>query len=380
MKIALKIIIPIAILVLAVMGFKFLGSLKPKPKSQQPPPAVPLVDLATVAPEDHAPPVISYGTVTSYFETGLTPQVSGKITYVSPRFRVGERVDTEHLLVKIDPTDYAAALAQQEADLTVAERTFAEEEIRARQAAGDWEASGRELSKASDFVLRKPQLAAARASIESAKAAIEKARADLERTEVRAPFAAVITAREASPGNQASPQASLGSLVSVEKVEVRLPLTADQIARVSVPTEAELTSPLKPGASWEATLVRMEPTVDARNQVMYAVAEVIDPYGEGKTALPVGMFANAAVKAAPIPDSYRVPEAAFVEDRFVWVMDENEELRRVESERVYSFEGHAFIKPVEDGLGVLRVVTRPLSNFRAGMKVRMEIETANKRE
>jgi len=380
MKIALKIIIPIAILVLAFAGFKFLGTLKPKPKSQQPPPVVPLVNLAMVSPEDHMPPVISYGTVTSYFETGLTPQVSGKITFVSPKFRVGEKIDTEHLLVKIDPTDYEAALAQEEADLTVAERTFAEEEIRAEQAAGDWEASGRDISKASDFVLRKPQLAATEASIKSAKASIAKARADLERTEVRAPFPAVIIAREASPGNQASPQASLGTLISTEKVEIRLPLTATQSARVSIPTEAELTSPLLPGVKWQATLVRMEPTVDQQNQVMYAVAEVLDPYGEGKTALPVGMFANASINAKAISDSYRVPDAAYVDDKFIWVMDEKDELRRVKARRVHSFGGDAFLSPVEAGQGELRVVTRPLSNFRAGMKVRSEEETANGRE
>ena len=165
----LKIIIPIAIIVLAVLGFKFLGSLKPEPKSRQPPPIVPMVDVISVSPKDHAPPVKSYGTVSSYFETALTPQVNGRITYVSEKFRVGETVDTEHLLVKIDPTDFQAALAAEESNLTVAERTYAEEEIRAEQAAGDWKASGRDLSKASDFVLRKPQLAAAQASIASAK-------------------------------------------------------------------------------------------------------------------------------------------------------------------------------------------------------------------
>lgn len=370
MKVFLKIIIPIAILVLAFAGFKFLGTLKPKPKSQQPPPVVPLVNLVTVSPEDHRPPVLSYGTVTSYFETNLTPQISGKITFVSPKFRVGEKVDTEHPLVRIDPTDFKAALAQEEANLTVAERTYAEEEIRAEQAAGDWEASGRDISTASDFVLRKPQLAAAKAEIESAKATIEKAKADLERAEIRAPFPAIITARDASPGNQASPQSSLGILVSTEKVEIRLPLTASQSARVTIPTKAELSSPLMPGVKWEATLLRMEPTVDQQNQVMYAVAEVMAPYAEERTSLPVGMFANASIGAEPIPDSYRVPEAAYVDDKFIWVMDENSELRRVDAVRVHSFDGDAFVSPVDGGQGELQVVSRPLSNFKAGMKVR----------
>lgn len=370
MKVALKIIIPLLIIVLAVLGFRFLGTLKPAPKTMVPPPVVPAVEVLNVSPESHAPHVMSYGTVGSYFETDLTPQVSGRITFVSPKFRVGETVDPEHLLVQIDPTDYRAALATEEANLTVAEQAYAEEKIRSEQAAGDWEASGRKLSAASDFVLRKPQLASAEASIKSAKAAIEKARADLERTEVRAPFPAVITARNASPGNQASPQASLGSLVSTEKVEIRLPLTADQAARVMLPAKAVLTSPLKPGASWEAELVRMDPTVDTRNQVIYAVAEVVDPFATGKEPLPVGIFANAAITAQPIPASYKVPEAAYVNDSYVWKVDGEGKIERFEASRVFAFEGHVYLKAPEGADGPVKIISRPLSNFKTGMQIK----------
>lgn len=369
MKTALKIIIPLVIIALALLGFRFLGSLKSEPRTMVPPPVVPAVEVITVAPENHAPPVMSYGTVASYFETDLTPQVSGRITFVSPKFRVGETVDTEHLLVQIDPTDYRAALATEEANLTVAERAFEEEKIRAEQAEGDWVASGRALSAATDFVLRKPQLAAARAGIDSAKAAIEKARADLERTEIRAPFPAVITARNASPGNQASPQVSLGALVSTEKVEIRLPLTADQAARVALPAKAVLTSPLKPGASWEAELVRMDPTVDTRNQVIYAVAEVTDPFAAEKEPLPVGIFANAAISAQPIGASYRVPEAAYVNDSYVWSVDGENKIARLETQRLFAFEGHVYLK-APDGAETVRIISRPLSNFRTGMKIK----------
>ncbi len=370
MKVALKIIIPIAILVLAIGAFKFLGTLKPEPKSKQPPPIVPTVEILKISPEDHAPPVKSYGTVSSYFETALTPQVSGRITYVSEKFRVGETIDTEHLLVKIDPTDYEAALATEEANLTVAERTFAEEEIRAEQASGDWKASGRDLSKASEFVLRKPQLAAAQANIASAKATIAKARADLDRTEVRAPFPAIITARQASPGNQASPQASLGTLVSTEKVEIRLPLTADQVSRITLPASAELSSPLKPGTTWSASLVRMEPVVDQQNQVIYAVAEVEKPFEGEKPPLAVGIFANATIQANSIGQSYRVPEAAYVNDSYLWTVDPENKLQRVEAERLYSDDGHVYLKTTDE-VAELKIVARPLSNFKDGTKVKI---------
>jgi RND family efflux transporter MFP subunit len=371
MKPIFKIIIPILVIALAFVGFKILVAMKPAPKTLVPPEITPVVGIVEVAPEDHAPPVRSYGTVTSYFETDLTPQVSGRIMSVSPNFRVGMTVEVGHVLASIDPTDYRAALAMEESNLTVAERSFAEEKIRAEQAAGDWEASGRKLSAASDFVLRKPQLAAAQASIESAKAAIAKARADLERAEVKAPFNAVITARNASPGNQASPQVSLGSLVSTEKVEIRLPLTADQAVRIALPTKATLTSPLKPGVSWVADLARMDPTVDSRNQVIYAVAEVVDPFGSNKEPLPVGIFANASIEANPIGSSYRVPEAAYVKDSYIWIVDGEGKLSKLEAQRIYGFEGQVYLKVTDGAAGAVKVVTRPLSTFKTGMEVKI---------
>ncbi|MGJ8632942.1 MAG: efflux RND transporter periplasmic adaptor subunit [Luteolibacter sp.] len=369
MKVLLKIVIPLAIVVFALLGFRFMKTLKPEPKSKVPPEVIPIVDVVAVSPEEHRPPVRTFGKVVSYFETDLMPQVSGRITNVSGKFRTGEMVEEDEVLVKIDPTDFEAALAVEESNLTVAERTYAEEAIRAEQAAGDWEASGRSLAKASDFVLRKPQLAATEAGIASAKAAVTKAQADLERTEVRAPFAAIVTARVASPGNQASPQTSLGTLVSTEKVEIRLPLTADQVRRVEIPSKAEVTSPLKPGAVWEANVVRMEPTVDERNQVVYVVAEVEKPFANKEEPLPVGIFANVGIEAASLSETYKIPEAAYVNDEYVWIMDGEGKLDRLEAERVLSFEGSAYIDTGESE-GELKVVSRPLSNFRKGMKVR----------
>ena len=211
---------------------------------------------------------------------------------------------------------------------------------------------------------------------------IAKAQADLDRTEVRAPFPAVIIARDASPGNQASPQASLGTLVSTEKVEIRLPLTASQVARISLPSSVELTSPLKPGSQWDATLVRMEPVVDQQNQVIYAVAEVEKPFEGDKPPLAVGIFANATINADPIGQSYRVPEAAFVNDSFVWTVNEDEKLERIEVERLHSDDGHVYLKPEAEISEELRIVSRPLSNFKSGTEVETKDKepTANARE
>jgi len=385
MKLALKIIIPFLCIGLAVTFVMLLMWLK-KPKPNKPVEiAVPQADVILVTKQDHQPPIISYGTVQSYFETTLTPQVSGQIVKVAKAFRVGHLVEEGDELAWIDDANYVAALAREESNLSTAKRTLAEEEIKAKQAAEDWEASGRTLTTASDFVLRKPQLDAAQASIQSTQAAVDKAKVDMARTIILAPYDAVVLTRTASLGNYASQQQSLGKLVATERVEIRLPLTADQAARVNLPRlnktdednpiQVTLTSAIKAGVQWQGILTRTEPSVDARNQVTYVIAEVEKPYAVDSEPLVVGTFVNVTIPAKPISDAYQVPESALVNDSFVWVLDGSDKLCRVSAVRIHSHAQQVYLHlSIEDldeheTKSPLRIVTRPLTNFKQGGKV-----------
>ncbi|MGB1258920.1 MAG: efflux RND transporter periplasmic adaptor subunit [Akkermansiaceae bacterium] len=378
MKSIFKVLLPFLILSIALgIGKTLIDSKKP-PKSKQPPKVISQVDLIEVSPSDHQVPVISFGTVQSYFQTSVTPQVSGRIIEVSPQFRVGKMIKQNDLLARIDDTDFQAALATQQANLSLQKRTLAEEEIRAKQAAEDWLASGRKLSSASDFVLRKPQLAAAKANITSAEAAVDKALADLARTRLTAPYDAVVTSRTASLGNLATAQTSLGTLVATARAEIRIPLTAEQAARISLPTESQpnkttikLTSPNKPGVTWTAQLTRTEPTVDPQNQVTYVIAEVEKPYTSQKHPLAIGTFINASIPATILKNTYRIPEAALVNDAYIWIADSENKLQRIPAKRLYSFQGDSFITLTsKEAKPPLKLITRPLSNFRTGEKVK----------
>lgn len=376
MKLALKIIIPFLIIAAAIFGVITMIASKEAPKSKQPAAVIPTVPVVTVAPADHAPPVITFGTVQAQFETNLTAQVAGKITEISPDFRIGKTVPAKAVLARIDPTDYQAALTQQQYNLSVAKRTLAEEEILAKQAAEDWTTSGRDISKASDFVLRKPQLEAAKANITSTESAITKATEDIARTDIIAPFDAIVTSRTASPGNLATTQTVLGVLLSYKKAEIRLPLTIEQVARINLPTPdkpitIKLTTPTAPDIEWSAQLVRTEPTVDAKNQITYLIAEIENPYTAAKRPLPIGTFVNAIIPARTIQNTYKIPETALVNDSYIWTSDKNDNdkpaLTKRLAKRIYSQNGQAFIRLTEnDNKQKITTITRPLTNFTAG--------------
>lgn len=376
MKLFLKIIIPIALIAGGVFGLKSLKASAPEPKSQPQPVIIPEAPVIEVSPASHAPPVRSFSTVEPFFQTKLTPQVSGQIIEVSPRFRVGHRVAQGEVLVRLDFTDFDTALSARQAELSTAQQALAEEEVRAEQAAEDWKASGRKITTASPFVLRQPQLEAARARIDSLQSAIEKAEADLDRTVLRAPFDAIVTARSASRGNYASPQGDLGSLVATERVLLSLPLTPEQVRRIDLPREegkeqsrVQMTSPLHPETIWQGRLTRTVPTV-SRDQVLNVIAEVTDPF-TSEPPLLLGTFCNVEISARTLENSYQIPEAALVDDRYLWSLDSDNRLVRLDATRAHADGETLYVwLEKEPPVSPLRLLTRPLTNFKPGQEVR----------
>ena len=299
---------------LVIVGAVFLvkGWIKDKPERvvKKPPVVVPRAEYVARSLGTETPKISTFGTTQSFFQTDLSAQVGGELKEVSSRFNTGNRVSRGELLVEIDPADYLTAIAESETNVSQAKQTLAEEKTLTALAAEDWVDSGRRLADAADFTLRKPQLAAAEATVSSAEAQLQQARLNLERTKVRAPFDAIVTTRTASPGNVVSSGMSLGTLVSRDKAEVRLPLTPEQVSLIKVPmsgsnldpaeaTVARVTTPSQPGREWEARLVRTEPGVNLQNQVIYVIGQIERPFEDAEQFLPLGAFVNVEIEGKP---------------------------------------------------------------------------------
>lgn len=369
------------ILIAAVLLVKKMIADKPEREVRTPPVVVPRAAFVETSLTTVTPTIKTFGNTRSYFETNLSAQVAGEIVTVSPSFNAGTTVSKGDLLVEINPADFLTIIAQSEASLTQAQQTLAEEETRSRIAAEDWVASGRQLSQAPDFTLRKPQLAAAESMVSSAEAALQQARLNLERTRVRAPFDAIVTARNASPGNVVTVGLTLGTLISRDQAEVRLPLTPEQVALVKVPasgstiatdsgTVATVTSPSQPNQRWQAQLVRTEPGVDPQNQVIFIIARIDEPFEDPEKFLPIGAFVNLEIPARPIADCYQIPATALVEDSFLWLIDDQDFLQKQPAQRLYSSDELTLVSLPNAPESPLRVAMRPLASFQAGQKVK----------
>ena len=235
--------------------------------------------------------VNSQGTVRPRTETTLVAEVSGKIVSVAPEFVAGGFFHQGEVLLQIDPSDYEAGLKRAEAALASRKAKLADETARSEQALKDWKNMGRQ-GQPSDLAIRKPQMADARANVSAAEADVQKARRDLERTSITVPYDGLVRQKAVDIGQYVAPGTPIGITFAIDSAEIRLPLTNNDLHYLDLPSETEIKNrdktfpPVTLSAEngdgisqWQARIIRTEGVVDEVSRVIYAVAQVVDPYG-----------------------------------------------------------------------------------------------------
>ncbi len=329
--------------VVLVVAFK-----KP-PAEKTAPPAARLVETVTAEPAALRYTVDAFGTAQPHIETTLTAEVAGRVVQVAEAFASGAFVRRGDLLLEIDPGDYRAALISAEANLASRRAQLADAEARTEQARKDWEQlnPGREPNP---LVLRLPQLEEARAAVRSAEAELLNAQRDLERTRITAPYDAIVDSREVNLGQYIGVNTTLGGIFSVDRAEVRLALTDDDLRYLELPPPGRIVSDgpevvLHAGSGgrsrqWEGRIVRLEGVIDSATRVTYAVAEVADPYGllgaEREAPLKAGTFVEATILGRRAAGVTAVPRAAVRSGDTVLIAtpEQTIDIRRVEIDRL----------------------------------------------
>ena len=221
------------ILVLLVCGFltvlltKFGRQVQPVKME----PYTPFVEANVVQLIPKKLMVKSQGTVVASTRIPLISELDGVVTEVSHAFREGGVFQKGEVLLRIDDTDYKAALAQARAQLANASIQMETVEAEARLAQEDWkEMESLQLGDPSPLLFREPQLAGARMGMASAEASLVKAEKDLKRTLVRAPFAGRVVSKMADAGQFVRRGQELARVFDVSRVEVKLPIPVSELA------------------------------------------------------------------------------------------------------------------------------------------------------
>lgn len=334
-----------AVVIVGAFGANIaMGIFTPKPEEkEQVIKATPVV-VADALSEKVRLSVNAQGEARPLTQITLTSQVSGKINFVAPQFIEGGAFEAGDVLVRIEPAEYKFRVVQARANVAQARSRYASEEAETRIARKEWDELGE--GEGSALARREPQMAEAEAALASAQAQLHEAELQLERTVLRAPFKGRVQTQFANIGQFVRPGDNLGDVFSTDVMEVALPLTDAEIGELGLSIgfrsegddlgpEVILTA-LVGGAprQWQGHIAHTDSSYDRQTRVLFAYAQVVDPYGEGAddgAPIAAGLFVNAEIQGREIDDSVIIPRTALRGNDQVFVAtDENTlEIRQV---------------------------------------------------
>lgn len=383
MKPSARLVVPLAVLALGLMGAIVLIATRPEVETKSPEAAVPLVRVMQVALRDLPLEVITHGTVAPRTESALIPEVSGTVLEISPSLVSGGFFAEGDLLVRIDPRDYEIALERARASVARAaseEARAASELVRRRALAERDFASAAQLDEA----VRNQAVAAA--AVREARAVLVQAERDLARTRLLAPYAGRVRDEKVDVGQFVTRGAPVATLYAVDWAEVRLPVPDEELAFLELPLvwRGETTEALGPEVKlyarfggeeheWTGRIVRTEGEIDPRSRMVHVVARVEDPYGrtgaEERTPLAVGLFVRAAIQGKLASSVAVLPRAALRGDSQVLVVDAEGRLRFRDVEILRELRDEVVIRAgLSNGE---RVCVSPLETVVEGMQIRV---------
>ena len=332
-----QIIIPIAILAVGVVALIGFSSMKKPPEEKAEVDNTPIVAVENIVVAPMTLEVSSYGVVKPKYETTIVAQVTGEIVELSDTFVRGGLVKKGQLLARIDPNDYHAALIDAQANMASARAALEKEVAQGKVAEREWkqitDTSPTELS------LRKPQLAQEIARVKSAQAAVLRAKRNLQRTEIKAPYDAMINSRTIGLGSFVGVGSEVGKLLGTAIAEVRLPVADNQLQFLIDQGHQAKVNLIGTFAGkeikWQADIARSEGVIDDKSRMSYLVAEIQDPYHlqndtvENSTPLRFGSYVQAKILGIEIANASLIPRYLVINDRIA-ILDNESKLHYAE--------------------------------------------------
>ncbi len=330
-----KLIIPAAVVAISIFGAMTLLATSPKLTPTAPTPIATTVRVITADPHPVVLQVNSQGTVMPSTESDLIPEVSGKVSWISPALVAGGYFEQGDVLLRLEDKDYRANVERARAGVnrSKAEYEHARFEYQRLQSL-----EARQLVSRSQLENSLRAYRVAEATVRDSVAALEQAERDLTRTELHAPFAGLVRSEAVDIGQFVGRGAAIAKIYATQDVEVRLPIADRQLAYLDLPVghRGELPLDAQPNVTltadyagqqltWQGRVVRAEAAIDIKSRMVHVVARV-DNVAQA-APLSVGLFVDAQIEGRLAQNVVVLPRIALREGDRVLIVDAQDKMR-----------------------------------------------------
>ena len=238
--------------------------------------------------------VTANGYVVARIRAAVSAKIAGRIATLT--VDGGSQVRRGQVIARLENADYAAAVAEAEANLASARAELTE-------ATTDRDQSARESRRVAQIHGEHPELVSAQdaeaaqsradgsaartssanARVAASQAALRFAQATLENTYIRAPFTGTVLRKEAEIGEVVAPSVGGGltrgavvTMADLSSLEVEVDVNEAYIARVEHGQRAAITLDAYPDTSFRGEVRQVVPTADRQRATVQVKVSILD--------------------------------------------------------------------------------------------------------
>jgi multidrug efflux pump subunit AcrA (membrane-fusion protein) len=334
-------LVPAAVIAVGVITMIFLLGMREEQPRRTPQPRSRIVEAREVILGPVAAEIEAYGTVTSSQPVELYSEVSGPILAGGIPFKPAQEFSTGDILLRID--DRQVLLSRQSAisDLLAALASVMPEikvefpgEYVVWQRYFDSVEFDRPIPVLPEAANQRIKLYLSRFNVYKLYFSVRDLEIRLEKYTVRAPFDGTIVTAALREGSTARSGSPLGSIISLQDMEVEIPLTAADVQWVDFDKPVSFQSAELEGV-WTGRIRRVGRKIQTQTQTLPLYVELEDiPVG----ALPEGAFFEAEIAGRSVDNAFEIPRRALYDDRFVYVVDSGQlDYREVHLVRIQKY-------------------------------------------
>lgn len=324
------------------------------------------VDVQTVSPEPYRINFTTTGTVAARTNVSIVPQVSGRITNVSPEFFSGGHFESGDLLFQIDPRDYQFEIRRLRAEIASAETALELEAAESDIAIAEWALINPE-QPAPPLVARVPQQAEAEAALNAARAQLSNAELNLSRTKFTLPFDGRVLSSTLEQGQYVVAGQSYGTVFDVGSLEIQAALQDTQRDWLMSTEDSAITftvQNLGETKTYNGILKRNAAQLDTNTR--FATVNFGFKGSPPEELLP-GMFADIDITGPSIENVTTIPAPALQKEGNLWLLNPDDStISAWDPDIVYADNDIIAVQGLPDNT---TIITSRLSGATEGMSV-----------
>lgn len=275
------------------------------------------VSTLLAQPQHHTVSVEVIGTTQPRWPLQVVSAVEGRVKQLPENLEPGKLISGESLLLEIEPSAYAAAVASAQASIDQAELELAR--IKHEKTVVEQISNNKKLSEFGRFI---PHLALAEANLSAAKESYHNAQQRLAETLIVAPFPAIVLNRSVVPGQWVNVGDVLFSLAASESIDISAELSGVQLNKLgNIDNGASATITDQAGGSWQARLRFVAPDFSQQTRQKRVVFYVENPFSSNKKLSPNASI-SLTIKGRELPNVFVLPSSVLTPDGEVWQVED----------------------------------------------------------